>query len=61
MDITCVFSFMHHLSVVLQESSHWCGTLCCSPRYGMMWPGVEPVKGEYNDTYLSASKDIINK
>ncbi|XP_064403689.1 endoglycoceramidase-like [Halichondria panicea] len=30
-------------------------------RYGMMWPGVEPENGQYNDTYLAASRDIINK
>ena len=30
-------------------------------RYGMMWPGVEPEKGQYNQTYIDASKDLINK
>lgn len=30
-------------------------------RYGMMWPGVEPVKGEYNQTYIDAAKEIVTK
>lgn len=25
-------------------------------RLGVMWPGVEPVEGEYNHTYLQANK-----
>ncbi len=27
----------------------------------MMWPGVEPKRGEYNQTYIDAAKDIVNK
>ena len=33
----------------------------CLCRYGMMWPGVEPEKGQYNQTYIDASKDLINQ
>lgn len=25
-------------------------------RLGVMWPGVEPVEGEYNHTYLQANE-----
>lgn len=28
-------------------------------RLGVMWPGVEPVRGEYNQTYLDIVKSII--
>ena len=27
----------------------------------MMWPGVEPQKGQYNYTYLKVARDITNK
>ena len=30
-------------------------------RLGMMWPGVEPQKGQYNYTYLKVARDITNK
>ena len=30
-------------------------------RLGVMWPGVEPVKGNYNLSYLNVMKNIINK
>ena len=30
-------------------------------RYGMMWPGVEPEKGKYNQTYLDASMNLITR
>ena len=30
-------------------------------RLGMMWPGVEPQKGQYNFTYLKVARDITNK
>ena len=30
-------------------------------RLGMMWPGVEPEKGQYNFTYLKVARDITNK
>ena len=26
----------------------------------MMWPGVEPEKGAFNETYLTLSKNLIN-
>ena len=26
-----------------------------------MWPGVEPKRGEYNQTYIDAAKAIVNK
>jgi endoglycosylceramidase len=29
-------------------------------RYGMMWPGAEPKKGVYNETYFTLSKNLIN-
>jgi len=29
-------------------------------RLGMMWPGVEPQRGQYNDTYLSMMKDLVD-
>ncbi|KAJ3114451.1 hypothetical protein HDU96_002071 [Phlyctochytrium bullatum] len=28
-------------------------------RLGVMWPGVEPVRGQYNQTYLDIMKDIV--
>ena len=34
-------------------------SLAC--RLGMMWPGVEPQKGQYNYTYLKVARDITNK
>ena len=30
-------------------------------RYGMMWPGVEPKRGEYNQTYIDAAKTLVDK
>ena len=30
-------------------------------RLGVMWPGVEPIKGEYNMTYLNLMKKIVKK
>ncbi|KAJ3104943.1 hypothetical protein HDU97_008691 [Phlyctochytrium planicorne] len=29
-------------------------------RLGVMWPGVEPVRGEYNQTYLDIMKQIVS-
>ena len=29
-------------------------------RYGMMWPGAEPKKDVYNETYFTLSKNLIN-
>ncbi|CAI8015649.1 Endoglycoceramidase [Geodia barretti] len=29
-------------------------------RYGMMWPGAEPEKGVFNETYFTLSEDLIN-
>lgn len=30
-------------------------------RLGTMWPGVEPVQGQYNRTYLQLLHDLVNK
>ncbi|KAI9332165.1 Endoglycoceramidase [Zopfochytrium polystomum] len=30
-------------------------------RLGVMWPGVEPVRGEYNTTYLDVMKTIVQR
>ncbi|KAK3237149.1 hypothetical protein CYMTET_52756 [Cymbomonas tetramitiformis] len=30
-------------------------------RLGTMWPGIEPVRGQYNETYLSVLKSISEK
>ena len=30
-------------------------------RLGTMWPGVEPVRGQYNQTYLKALHDLVEK
>lgn len=30
-------------------------------RLGMMWPGAEPVKDQFNETYFNIAKDIVNK
>lgn len=30
-------------------------------RYGMMWPGVEPTRGKYNQSYINAAKDVVTK
>ena len=30
-----------------------------SIRLGVMWPGVEPIRGEYNDTYLQIIDEIV--
>ena len=30
-------------------------------RYGMMWPGVEPERGQYNQSYIDAAKDIVTR
>uniref|UniRef100_A0A1X7SJD0 Abscisic acid G-protein coupled receptor-like domain-containing protein n=1 Tax=Amphimedon queenslandica TaxID=400682 RepID=A0A1X7SJD0_AMPQE len=30
-------------------------------RLGVMWPGAEPVKDQFNETYFSIAKDIVNK
>lgn len=30
-----------------------------SIRLGMMWPGVEPVRGQYNYTYINIMKGIV--
>ncbi len=29
-------------------------------RLGVMWPGVEPMKGEYNETYLNIMEKIVS-
>ncbi|XP_065883588.1 endoglycoceramidase-like isoform X2 [Dysidea avara] len=29
-------------------------------RLGMMWPGVEPQRGQYNETYLTMMKDLVD-
>ncbi|KAL4454588.1 hypothetical protein ABPG74_021793 [Tetrahymena malaccensis] len=29
-------------------------------RLGTMWPGVEPMKGQYNETYLNQLKQIVD-
>lgn len=29
-------------------------------RLGTMWPGVEPTKGNYNETYLTQLKWIVD-
>lgn len=29
-------------------------------RLGVMWPGVEPQRGEYNTTYLDMMKDLVD-
>ena len=29
-------------------------------RLGVMWPGVEPGQGQYDDSYLAAAKQIIS-
>lgn len=29
-------------------------------RLGTMWPGVEPVRGQYNTTYLASLQQIVN-
>jgi endoglycosylceramidase len=29
-------------------------------RLGMMWPGVEPVKGQYDTNYLKAMKQLVD-
>lgn len=28
-------------------------------RLGVMWPGVEPTQGNYNQTYLKAMNDLV--
>ncbi|KAI9332163.1 glycoside hydrolase superfamily [Zopfochytrium polystomum] len=30
-------------------------------RLGVMWPGVEPVRGQYNNTYLDVMKTIVQR
>jgi endoglycosylceramidase len=30
-------------------------------RLGVMWPGVEPTRGQYNMTYLNVLKDIVQR
>ena len=30
-------------------------------RLGVLWVGVEPVRGEYNETYLEVIKSIVDK
>lgn len=30
-------------------------------RLGVMWPGVEPEEGKYNDTYLDYMLKLVNK
>ena len=30
-------------------------------RLGTMWPGIEPVKGQYNETYISLIKTIAEE
>lgn len=30
-------------------------------RLGMMWPGVEPEKGQYNQTYIDIAKSLVNR
>lgn len=30
-------------------------------RYGMMWPGVEPTRGKYNQTYIDAAVKMVTK
>ena len=27
----------------------------------MMWPGAEPERGKYNESYFSASKILVNR
>lgn len=31
------------------------------PRLGMMWPGAEPERGNYNESYFKASKSLVNR
>jgi endoglycosylceramidase len=30
-------------------------------RLGVLWAGVEPVRGKYNETYLKVIKSIVDK
>lgn len=30
-------------------------------RLGVLWAGVEPVRGKYNETYLKIIKSIVDK
>ena len=29
-------------------------------RLGFMWPGLEPIRGKYNDTYMNVMQDIVS-
>lgn len=31
----------------------------CISRLGSMWKGVEPIRGEYNETYLKVMGEIV--
>ena len=37
----------------------WCCRGFNVVRLGMMWPGVEPKKGQYNETYLAIMKKLV--
>ena len=30
-------------------------------RFGMMWPGAEPERDKYNETYFQIAKEIVDK
>ena len=49
-----LFFFWHFFSPKLKSSTH-------QLIGGVMWPGVEPQRGIYNETYLRIVKDIVEE
>ena len=64
-DFAAVFSFMFFLSkteVINSSKKHFRSfTAILTTLGGVMWPGVEPQRGIYNETYLRIVKDIVEE
>eukprot|EP01094_Clydonella_sp_ATCC50884_P014736 TRINITY_DN2523_c2_g1_i1.p1 TRINITY_DN2523_c2_g1~~TRINITY_DN2523_c2_g1_i1.p1 ORF type:complete len:564 (-),score=118.85 TRINITY_DN2523_c2_g1_i1:864-2555(-) len=41
----------------IADLAHWGFTMA---RVGLMWPGAEPIRGQYNETYLEVLEDLVN-
>ena len=57
--------FSHFFSPKLKSSTHQRSIFAVSLQFttlgGVMWPGVEPQRGIYNETYLRIVKDIVEE
>eukprot|EP00730_Choanoeca_flexa_P012819 TRINITY_DN4651_c0_g1_i2.p1 TRINITY_DN4651_c0_g1~~TRINITY_DN4651_c0_g1_i2.p1 ORF type:complete len:490 (+),score=60.13 TRINITY_DN4651_c0_g1_i2:23-1471(+) len=59
--IPVIDHFDHQYSFSAQDVSYLTEWGVNAIRLGVMWPGVEPVRGQYNDTYLGMAKTIVER